>query len=152
MSSLEARLSRDVEAWKPKPGDMLIGTVVDIESRPSEFSRDDRTVHYPVVSVLTDDDREVAFFGFHSAAKSEIAKLKPRVGDRFGVKYLGKVQGKKASYESYRCLVEHAEPETATEPDWDAIAGGAAEELADIGTPDLPDDDPEDLDDDGEPF
>ena len=70
MSSLEARLSRDVEAWKPKPGDMLVGTVVDIESRLSEFSRDDRTVHYPVVNVLTDDDQEVAFFAFHSAAKS----------------------------------------------------------------------------------
>jgi hypothetical protein len=56
------------------------------------------------VTIETEDGSEHAFHAFHSVAQNELARVRPCVGDRLGVKYLGKVSGANArsSYHGYR--------------------------------------------------
>jgi hypothetical protein len=133
--TLADRLSRDPEPWKPEPGDALIGEVLDLEQRTSDFG------DYPAITVLDDDGVEWTFHGYHTIAKNELAKQRPVPGDRIGIKYHGKKQGAKNTYESYRVLVEHAEPVPAPAPNWDQIGSEAREELGllePVGKPALP--------------
>lgn len=111
--SLSDRLDSFAEAWKPKPGDKLIGVVVDLDERTSDY---DDGAPYPIVTVETDDGQELAFHAFHTVARNELGKQRPQLGDRIGIAYHGKPEGK--SYESYRVIVEHAEPQAKT-LDWD---------------------------------
>ena len=62
--SLSDRLDSYAEAWRPKPGDKLIGVVVDLDERDSEY--DDPP--YPIVTVETDDGEELAFHAYHTVA------------------------------------------------------------------------------------
>ena len=71
---------------------------------------------YPVVTVETGDGQELAFHAFHTVARNELAKQRPVIGDRIGVAYHGKRDGK--NYESYRVIVERTEAELKT-IDWD---------------------------------
>ena len=105
MRSIDDRLDSFAEAWKPEPGDKLIGTVVDLDERDSAYGDEP----YPIVTVETDDGNELAFHAFHTVARNELAKQRPAIGDRIGIAYHGKQDGK--NYESYRVIVERAEPE-----------------------------------------
>ncbi len=121
MSILD-KLDRVPEPWKPEVGDKLVGEVIELDTRDSGFGE------YPLVGVLTEDGREVTWHAFHTVAKSELARKRPKVGDLIGVVYQGKLNGK--DYESYRIVVESREPTEATVPDWDAIAADAGAESA----------------------
>ena len=57
MRSLDDRLDNFAEAWKPEPGDKLIGTVVDLDERDSAYGDEP----YPIVTVQNDDGNELAF-------------------------------------------------------------------------------------------
>jgi hypothetical protein len=142
--SLEDRLSRDPEPWRPKPGDRLVGEILSIEQRDGDYEP------YPLLSILADDGVEWNFHAFHTVAKRELAKQRPAVGDRIGVRYAGKRDGANGEYDHYRILVERAEPAPTAAPDWDQIAADADAELDDSApapglnepqpaTPDLPD-------------
>jgi hypothetical protein len=122
--TLQDRLAREPEIWRPEPGQSLTGTLVEIEMRPSDFGAD-----YPVVTLLDADGNEFVFHAFHTTARTELAKLRPEPGDQIGIRYRGKVEGRKNPYESYRILVERAEPTLTAVPDWDAIAEDADAEL-----------------------
>lgn len=122
--TLEQRLSSFAEAWKPKMGEKLIGRVVGLDERVSDYNPEP----YPIVVVLTEDGQERSFHGFHTVARRELASQRPVVGDRIGIAYHGKHEEK--GYEQYRIVVEHANPEPAKEPDWDAIGASAEAELA----------------------
>jgi hypothetical protein len=129
--ALEDRIDAFPEPWKPAPGDKLIGTVVEVGERASDFGGS-----YPIVTVLADDGREVTFHAFHTVAKAELARQRPAVGDRLAVKYFGRDEER--GYERYRVLVEKAVATPAT-PDWDKMAAEAAEEAAeDAGELPLP--------------
>ncbi len=117
--TLEDRLDSASEPWKPSPGDKLIGSVVDIDERDAGYGL------YPIVVVLADDGEQYAFHAFHTVAKSELAKARPVVGDRIGIKYLGKPEGKE--YESYKVTVEReAGPQQL---DWERIGADAEGEI-----------------------
>ncbi len=118
------RLNRPpAEAWRPQVGDTLIGKVVELDIRTGvEFG------DYPIVTVQTDDGRDLAWHCFHAVAKAELARRRPVVGDVIGVKALGRPAGK--SYESYRVVVEHADPQAADGVDWAAIAPESGSEDA----------------------
>lgn len=109
--SLSDRLDSFAEAWKPKPGDKLLGVIVDLDERTSSYDDDP----YPIVTVQTDDGQELAWHAFHTVARNELAKQKPVVGDRIGIAYHGKPEGK--SYESYRVIVERTDGSPKT-LDW----------------------------------
>lgn len=104
--SIEDRLESVAEAWKPAPGDKLIGQIVDVDSRTTEYGT------YPIIVVLTDSGDEIAVHGFHTVLKNELAKRQPNVGERIGVKYLGKQE----KYEGYKLVWQDVVP-----PDWNAI-------------------------------
>jgi hypothetical protein len=120
--SLEERLESFAEAWTPQAkGDKLVGTVVDVDLRDSDYGDD----KYPIVTVMRDDGSEAAFHGFHTVARRELAKRKPQVGDRIGIAYFGKAEPKKpgmSGAELYKVIVEQAEPQPL---DWDAVDAGA---------------------------
>ena len=64
-------------------------------------------------------DGKIAWHAFHSVGRNELAKQRPVVGDRIGIAYHGKPEGK--NYESYRVIVERADGEPKT-IDWDKHA------------------------------
>ncbi len=131
--SIEDRLDSTAEAWRPKPGERVIGTVVDVDARTTEFGT------YPIVVLLTDNGDEVAVHGFHSVVKNELAKRPPQLGERLGIKYLGKSP---KGYENYPLVFADVVP-----PDWNAIAVEAAAEAVVEGV-----DEPAETDDGTIPF
>ena len=121
MKTLHDRLDSFAEAWRPEPGDKLVGVIVDLDERVSQYDED----AYPILTIETDDEEEFAFHAFHTVARNELAKQRPAVGDRIGVAYFGKKDGR--NYESYRIIVERADPEPRTF-DWDRVAVEAPEQ------------------------
>jgi hypothetical protein len=100
MSSISDELDRDyAPAWRPERGDKLVGVVTDLSEREGYGG-----VMYPIVTVRQADGVELAFHAFHEVAQTELAKLRPKVGDEIGIKYLGKVkpEGGGSSYHGYR--------------------------------------------------
>ena len=79
-------------------GDKLIGTVVDLDERDSDYGDEP----YPIVTVETDDGNELACHAFHTVARNELAKQRPVVGERIGIAYHGKADGKTTSVSSDR--------------------------------------------------
>jgi hypothetical protein len=110
--TVEERLDSFAEAWRPEAGDKLIGTVVDLDERDSDFGDEP----YPIVTVLTDTGDERAFHGFHTVARNELAKQRPKVGERIGIAYHGLSD---KGYERYRIIVERDETPSL---DWDRYA------------------------------
>lgn len=99
---LADRLDSYPEAWRPQPGDKLIGEVVALDVRDGYSGKP-----YPVVVVLDDDaGKELAFHAFHDVPRRELAAQRPQVGERIGVLYRGKPAGQ--SYEGYRLIVDRA--------------------------------------------
>jgi hypothetical protein len=113
--SLDDRLDSAAEGWKPKPGDKIVGEVIDVDSRETEYGV------YPIVTLRTDAEDELAIHGFHTVLKSEFAKRPPRLGERIGVKYLGKSD---KGYEAYRVVFERA-----AAVDWEQMAADATADL-----------------------
>jgi len=112
MRTLHDRLDSFAEAWRPEPGDKLVGRIIDIDERDSAYSE----VPYPIVTVETDDGQEMAFHAFHTVARNELAKQRPVIGNRIGIAYHGRPEGK--SYEAYRVIVERADSQPKA-IDWD---------------------------------
>lgn len=128
--NLSDRLDAPTAAgWRPEPDDKIVGVIVDISEGAGDYGS------YPIVTVDPGDGAElVAVHAFHSVLKSELARLKPAVGDEIGIKYEGKKQGKNQTYDNYKVALESARPRT---PNWDAIGAEAAAENAAVGTDDL---------------
>jgi hypothetical protein len=84
VQTIQDELDRDfAPAWKPAPGDKVVGTVTDLTSRDGEYGT------YPIVTLNTGDG-EVALHCFHEVLANELARIAPKVGDQLGVKYVGR--------------------------------------------------------------
>jgi hypothetical protein len=117
------RLSQEREAWRPAAGEQLVGTVLSITERESNYGGT-----YPLLVVATDDGRALDVHAFESVLLDELAKLRPRVGERIGIAYLGKHEER--GYHRYRLVVDRdAQPSV----DWDRYGEQAAADLADAG-------------------
>lgn len=134
MDDVMDRLDRDAEGWRPDPGDKIQGTIVDITTRDSEYQDDT----YPVLEIKNELDGEyIAVHAFHSVLKREISNQKPEVGDRIGIKYFGKVTGKRTDtkgrpveFEKYKVVVDRAIAKDVEKPDWDSMGKAADEGVA----------------------
>lgn len=126
MISLTDRLDTDfAPGWRPDPGDKLIGEVVSVTERTGDFGP------YPVVTVRCDTGDELALHAFHTVAAAKLAEQAPRAGERIGIKYKGKRDGR---YHDYSVVVERA----AVPVDWSRYA----EPSSTTGEPDKPEDPP----------
>lgn len=123
------RIDQDVEGWRPEDGEKLVGKVLSVEERPSDYGDD-----YPYLEVETPEGEVKGVHGFHTVLKNELAAKKPLPGDDIAIKYFGKVTGKKTDakgrlveFEKYRVLVEHNNA-PAPAPNWDGMKADAEEE------------------------
>jgi hypothetical protein len=118
MNSVD-NIDRDyAEAWRPDPGDKLIGTVVETSERTGEYGK------YPIVTVRQGEtaETELAFHAIHTVAQVELADMAPQVGETIAIKYLGKREAAngKATYHAYKIAVDRA----AEKFDWSDYASG----------------------------
>ena len=143
---IEQQLDRQyAEAWRPEPGEKLIGRVTEIGAREGAYGT------YPIVTVKQDDGSELALHAFHTVAMNELAAAKPQVGEQVAILYRGQLKAAdgKSSYHAYKVVMPERpaaafswaafgdSPEPDPEPDIpvDAPSVGDAGEEADDATP-----------------
>jgi hypothetical protein len=87
-------------AWRPDVDDQLVGEVVALSEHDGGFGA------YPIVTLRRDGGEEVAVHCIHYVLSSELAKLRPKAGDRLAIKFLGKLAKKSGtgSYNGYRVV------------------------------------------------
>jgi hypothetical protein len=130
MTSINDELDREfAPAWKPQPGDKLIGIVTDLSTRDGEYGQ------YPIVTVRFEDG-EFAAHAFHEVLQNELGRVAPKIGDHIGIKYVGKDpdkgyhryrvrrDGEGGSFDWGRFGYPDAAPETAAASDVPADAEG----------------------------
>lgn len=129
MSSLsnlsDALDASHAEAWRPQPGDKLIGRVVSIDQR-DDYNDDP----YPVVTVQPEQGDPLAWHAFTTVGKAELAKWRPEIGETIGVIYKGRHPERK--YHLYRVAVDGRPPSA---PDWGRIGRDASAELDATASP-----------------
>jgi hypothetical protein len=105
MGSMKDRLDAgNAEAWKPEPNDELIGKVVGLSRRTTEWGP------YQIVTVQREDGTTAAFHAYHTVAANLLKDEQPGIGDEIGIRYLGKVDAPNSqygSYEGYKLVVDH---------------------------------------------
>lgn len=128
--SFEDRLDSFAELWKPEEGDTLVGTIVEIDQRDSDYGHG----QYPIITVAREDGLEFAFHAFHSVAKNELARLEPVTGEKIGIKYLGEKtpKGGGKAYKSYRIKIDRT-AETGRTIDWSAMKSDSDREMQAAG-------------------
>jgi hypothetical protein len=85
------------ETWKPRPGDVLIGEVVDLDEVYGRHGS------YPVV-VVKQHGKRIAWHAQPTVAKSELSKAAPEIGDCLAIRYDGKAEGR--DYHLFRVVGE----------------------------------------------
>jgi hypothetical protein len=118
--ALAAETEREhAEAWRPKPGDVLVGEYVRRDSGVSSY--DGRS--HPIAVVRDRAGKEWGVWAFHTVLRQQLAAARPRIGEPIAIRYKGKRQGASGtSYNDWSVAVERAERE---EDDWEAQAGDA---------------------------
>jgi hypothetical protein len=114
--ALSERLDRDfAPAWRPSPGDKLVGRIVEMNVREQTMYDD-----YVVVTIRTDDDDEWAVHCLHSVLANEFKRANPQISDLVAVKYNGERQRQngKGTFHHYRVIKEA----TDTGNVWDRVA------------------------------
>ena len=125
MSNLKDKLDEEyeqVDAWRPQPGQELIGTVARINTRKTDQG------DYPVVTIREADGSKLAFHAFHSVARTRLAEENPLPGDEMAIRYLGEQEGKNFTYHNYRIVVEHHQMSTKDAEDVAATQQAKAED------------------------
>jgi hypothetical protein len=98
-----------------EPGTSITGTIEGFDQGPSAFGKD------VVIATLKLETGEVVSLWLSATVLvSSFARLKPKVGERVSVTYLGTRQGAAASYKAYRVEAPDRPP---FEPDWDSLGG-----------------------------
>lgn len=92
-------------AWLPKDGDVLEGKVANIDTGSSAYGA------YPIVTVETATGEKKSVHCFHTAIRGQLTRIRPKIGDPIGIKYLGKKQStenKDRKYDVYRVVSQGA--------------------------------------------
>ncbi len=118
------------EPWKPSAGDKLVGQIIGIDVRETEYGE------YPILTVLTDTSAGLSFRAYHTVATNEIAKLDPDVGEKIGIAYHRKAAD--GRHERYRILMlDRGAAKPQPSPDWSRMRDVSADEPVDA-EPELP--------------
>lgn len=107
--------------WRPAPGDMIVGTVVD---------RDDgRSTEYGSCTVLVvideDSGREVAVWALHEVLRQEVARQDPCIGERIAIKRMADVLAEDGTvaYRHFKMAVDRRPRPTPTRTKEESDAG-----------------------------
>jgi hypothetical protein len=100
MTTFEERvLSGDEpKPWRPEPGDVLVGTVVELGERPSQFGGT-----YPTITVSTESGELVVVHALRKVLRDELEQQSPVPGERVGFQYHGVAEG---GYHRYKVRVD----------------------------------------------
>lgn len=101
-------------------GSTVVGEVVGFSEGPSKF----RPEPIVIVNLRRDDGVTLALWCNSTVLQSKVARLRPKIGERLEVEYLGKRQGASAEYKDYRVEVLDREP---FQPDWSSLSGEVEE-------------------------
>lgn len=99
------------ESWKPKPGDMVVGTVRAIDVRGTSY---DPAV--PVLELETPEGSRVAVWAFHTVLRNELKRLAVQVGDEVAIRRL---EDSAKGYKRYRVFTPD---EQVNEFSWDSVS------------------------------
>jgi hypothetical protein len=101
MTSLDDKLSKWPEAWKPQAGDRLIGTVTEIEERDSDYSEESYPALLVEVEAGPDGEEsqqdgepvspgtELVLYASQASIMWQVRRKKVAAGDKIAVKFLG---------------------------------------------------------------
>lgn len=122
-------------AWRPEPGDKLIGTVTRLSTAQSDYGP------YPVLTIRQDDGENLSVHAFHTALRNQLVRQRPDLGQPIGILYAGLNPGKPGgrAYEDYR--VTGVEP--TADDFWGPKASASADSSARKTAFDDDDDDPQ---------
>lgn len=117
------------DAWMPKDDEVIEGKVASIDTGASAYGP------YPIVTVEREDGSKAAVHCFHQAIRGQLARIKPKVGDPIGIKYLSRKKSTTNPSQSY--AVYRVVSEGAGGYDWsqEAEAGVNAGEVSEDDTP-----------------
>jgi hypothetical protein len=131
-SSLTDRLDRrHAESWIPgAPGEALEGEFVRLDRGQTEYGA------AAIAVIRTDDGSERAVWLLHAVLKSELARVRPKPGERLAIRFDGRKKSAKGhSYAAYSVAVDRED----SPPSWDEIDdepdprhNGAAEDADDL--------------------
>jgi hypothetical protein len=114
-----ARLQAEVEypeAWKPEPGETLVGLAVRWEEVTLDRDGDERTCH--VLTVRTQDGSERSVWCWHFVLRHElVGKVEP--GDFVAISYRGRKtkQEGDGDYAAYRVAIDKNDGPSTTADD-----------------------------------
>jgi hypothetical protein len=94
------------------------GTVTGLDKAPTKFGQ-------AMIVNLAVDGEERALWLTQTVLRSQFGQLKPKVGEKIRVEYLGMRDGAGGEYHNFRVTAPDRPPFV---PDWDALAGEAGYE------------------------
>ena len=110
-------LEHETPVWKPEElGDELRGVIRSVSIRESKYE----SGSYPYLEIERDDGEVVGWHASQSVPKRRLAEIKPRVGERIGIRYSGEQTGKTGT--SYKAFVVKVPPRAGdVDVDWSAL-------------------------------
>lgn len=119
------------QPWKPKPGDCLVGEVLDLELRDAPPRPGDPQERPPVLVVTMKDEEGTiwAFWAWHKVARGELAKVRPAIGDTLAIRRLDDVKDVAQPYARYVVFSDSPEVKTFSWDDVDERDDGAPTDL-----------------------
>ncbi len=137
-TDVNAEVDREyAEAWRPEPGDKLIGEVVELSQRDGEFGS------YPIITIKQGNGEELALHAFHTVAQNELARVRPQVGETAAIKYIGKrtAQDGRTTFHAYRVAVDRPAPPFNWAKYSDDVEPPGGGDVERVGGSDVPADD-----------
>jgi hypothetical protein len=128
MSDFRSRLEADPpKPWKfDTDGPMIVGTFRGLEFGTTAYGQ------CPVVTLELEDGTERSVWCFHTVLRNEMKRSQPKLGERVGILYLGKIHPEGgAEYVGYRVKVDR---EDGDEIDWSRVGdpGDVAPEVPEL--------------------
>jgi hypothetical protein len=112
-------------AWRfDSDGPLIVGHVIGF----GEF--DAGWGPYPIVTLRLADGRERSVHCQREVLARELAKARPRIGERVGIKWLGQPEGK--SYHRYVVRIDRSQGDTL---DWSRYVPGVEDATPPVTTP-----------------
>lgn len=85
-STVPEAIDFDAHGWRPSPGDILTGNLVDITIGGTGANS---LGTYPIITLRKKDGREVAVHAFHHTLRNRLKEMRPAIGDDLTITYLG---------------------------------------------------------------